>query len=305
MTVTSHDQNFKNLFHDFPREALEWILPEVFREFGPIRHVEFLRQEPRKRRLSDAHLALDMPILFRFDRREIILWLAEFQEDKTRFSIHRLLRYTTDMSEAHPDTLVIPTVLFTDRIRWQKDVARSVTHRFGNRLFLHFEYVFVRLFDLRAKDHYNSTNPLVRILLPKMRYEESERGEVFHKALKGLFDLTTLALFEKYVDFIDLYSKIPEPERLEVFRELEETPDEAMITFKQYLMNKGIDQGIQQGETRVLCRQMVRKFGLSPEVVAAYLAKLNEASRLELSDRLLEWESFDQAKTWMERHAGN
>jgi hypothetical protein len=141
MTTTSHDQNFKNLFQDFPREALEWILPDILREYGPVRHIEFLRQEPKKHRLSDSHLALDMPILFRFDRREVILWLVEFQEDKRRFSIHRTLRYATDMAEAHPRVLVIPTVLFTDRKRWKKDVPRELDHRFGERLFLHFESV--------------------------------------------------------------------------------------------------------------------------------------------------------------------
>lgn len=146
-----------------------------------------------------------------------------------------------------------------------------------------------------------------RILLPKMRYEEAERGEVFRRALKGLFELTSLALFEKYVDFIDLYSSVPESERLEVFRELEETPDEAMITFKQYLTNKGIEQGIEQGidqgETRVLCRQLARKFGLSEEIVETYLHRLDPAFRMELCDRIFEWDSFEQAKDWMERHA--
>jgi hypothetical protein len=146
-----------------------------------------------------------------------------------------------------------------------------------------------------------------------MRYDEAERGEVFRRALKGLFELTSLALFEKYVDFIDLYSSVPEPERLEVFRELEETPDEAMITFKQYLTNKGIQQGIEQGiergveqgETRLLRRIIAKKFGLSPEIIDGYLRRLSPASRLELSDRILEWDSFGQAKDWLEQNAEN
>jgi hypothetical protein len=132
-----------------------------------------------------------------------------------------------------------------------------------------------------------------------MRCEESERGEVFRRALNGLLELTSLALFEKYVDFINLYSSVPEPERLEVFRELEEALDESMITFKQYLNNKGIEQG----ENQLLCRMLARKFGLSEEVFETYLRRLNRGARMELSDRILEWDSFDQAKDWMERHA--
>ena len=57
MSQESHDHNFKNLFADFPKEALEWILPEAAKIFGAVLKIEFVRQEPKKRRLSDAHLA--------------------------------------------------------------------------------------------------------------------------------------------------------------------------------------------------------------------------------------------------------
>jgi hypothetical protein len=86
--MISHDRNFKNVFQDFPKEALEWILPDITTRMGPIRNVEFVREEPRKRRLSDANLLLDMPILFTFDKDQVLLWLVEFQEDKHRFSIY-------------------------------------------------------------------------------------------------------------------------------------------------------------------------------------------------------------------------
>jgi hypothetical protein len=48
--MVSHDHNFKNVFLDFPTEALEWILPDVPAKMGKIRHVKFDRQEPGKRR---------------------------------------------------------------------------------------------------------------------------------------------------------------------------------------------------------------------------------------------------------------
>ena len=32
MTQESHDHNFKNLLADFPKEALDWILPEAAEE---------------------------------------------------------------------------------------------------------------------------------------------------------------------------------------------------------------------------------------------------------------------------------
>jgi hypothetical protein len=57
-----HDHNFKNVFLDFPKEALAWLLPEAIREYGQLIRFDFIRQEPRKRKLSDPHLSLDMPM---------------------------------------------------------------------------------------------------------------------------------------------------------------------------------------------------------------------------------------------------
>ena len=195
-----HDSNFKNLFKDFPRETLEWFFPQAEHTWGKIVSIDFTSQEPKKHHLSDAGLVLDLPILFHFENQQLLLWLVEFQEDKSKFSIYKLLRYTTDMMEAHPAALVVPTVLFTDRKKWRKSVPIELHTQINDRLFLHFEYVFHKLFDLNARDYYNMDNPVVKILLPKMHYEQHERIEVIRQAYKGLFQLASRGLFDKYVE---------------------------------------------------------------------------------------------------------
>ncbi|OQX13587.1 MAG: hypothetical protein BWK80_42690 [Desulfobacteraceae bacterium IS3] len=64
MSQESHDHNFRNLLADFPQETLDRILPEAREKFGEVLKIGFIRQYPKKRRLSDTHPALDMPILF-------------------------------------------------------------------------------------------------------------------------------------------------------------------------------------------------------------------------------------------------
>jgi hypothetical protein len=182
MSRESHDHNFKNLFADFPSDALKWLLPQAVQIYGPVRGIDFPRQEPQKHHLKDSSLALDMPISFTFDRQSIILWLVEFQEDKSKFSIYKLLHYKIKMMEAHPQVLVIPTVLFTDRKQWRKDVDLQLDTEFAGRLFLHFEYLKIKLFDYNARDYFHSDNPLVRILLPKMNYAPEERIQVIRRA---------------------------------------------------------------------------------------------------------------------------
>jgi len=102
-----HDPNFKNVFQDFPKETLQWLFPCAEQNWGKIVSIDFTRQETKKHHLSDAGLELDLPILFRFENQQLLLWLVEFQEDKSKFSIYKLLRYTTDMMEAHPEALVV------------------------------------------------------------------------------------------------------------------------------------------------------------------------------------------------------
>jgi len=245
MTKQSHDHNFKNLFIDFPKETLEWFFPQAQQNWGDVRKVEFVRQEPKKRKLSKPSLALDMPILFFFENQQLLLWLVEFQEDKAKFSIYELLRYTTDLMEAHPHALVIPIVLFTDRTKWRKDVLRKLETRLNDRLFLHFEYMFFKLFDFNARDYYNINNPVVKILLPKMNYKKEERIEVIRQAYSGLFQLASRMLFDKYVDFIDVYAEVSEEEQENLYHEIIQHKETAMLA--QYIRDKGMQQGMQQG----------------------------------------------------------
>ena len=240
--MISHDHNFKNIFLDFPRESLDWLLPEAMTHLGAVQSFEFIRQEPKKQKLKDGHLSLDMPILFRFEKGEVVLWLVEFQEDKQKFSIHRLLRYATDLMESHPKARVVPTVLFTRREKWKKTVARELESRLGDRVFLHFEYQLVRLFDYEAQDHYDVPNPVVKILLPKMHYRPEERGKVIRKAWVGLYQLTSLAMFDKYVDFIDTYAAISEDEKEALLKEITEEEDTVMLA--QHIKEKGIQEGV-------------------------------------------------------------
>jgi predicted transposase YdaD len=70
--MISHDHNFKNVLIDFPQKALEWLLPDIPTNLGKLCKVVFVRQEPRKRQLTDAHLSLDMPVLYTFENGQVL-----------------------------------------------------------------------------------------------------------------------------------------------------------------------------------------------------------------------------------------
>ncbi len=302
MTNTNipHDQNFKNLFLDFPLETLEWILPETIQSFGPVIKYDFSRQETRKDKLADGHLALDIPILYTFrNNRKLLLWLVEFQEDKSEFSIYKLLRYTTDKMEAYPDALVVPTMIFSDRRQWRKDVARYLDAQLNDRVLLHFEYVFLKLYDLWARDYFDSPNPVVKILLPKMRYEPEERWEVIRQAYIGLYQLASRTLFVKYTDFIDIYAEIDAAERDQILREMDNRKETVMI--KQILK----EEGFQEERFKLLSRMLMKKYQRSINELSI-LEGLCSEDLLELFDLMIDCESYSEIKEWIrQRKSGN
>ncbi len=299
MSQISHDQNFKNLFIDFPEDALKWLLPQVLQAYGDIRNIEFIRQESKKHRLNDSYRALDLPILFTFEHLKIILWLVEFQEDKHKFSIYKLLHYVTDMMEAHPNAVVVPTVLFTDRRKWREDVDLKLEAELCGETFLQFKYLKIKLYNYHARDYYHSDNPLIKILLPKMNYPPDERTEVIIQAYKGLFQLATPMLFDKYVDFIDIYAEVSEKERKHIVCELKEQKETAMLA--QHIR----EEGVLIGETNLLCTLIAEKYSVPDDKLRPVLENLNSEMLLELGKRILYWDSYDKVQDWIRQQTQN
>ena len=147
--------------------------------------------------------------------------------------------------EAYLRAMVLPTVLFTKRKKWRKDVVREIKSELAGRSYLHFEYQLVRLFDFNARDYYESQNPVVKILMPRMNYTFEERTEVIRQAYLGLYQLVTPLLFDKYIDFIDVYAGVQEEEREALTRAIEEKEETAMLA--QYIREKGYQEGLNRG----------------------------------------------------------
>jgi len=138
-------------------------------------------------------------------------------------------------------------------------------------------------------------------LLPKMNYEPQERSEMIRQAYKGLFQLASYGLFDKYVDFIDVYANIEETERIRLCNELKEHKETVMLA--QYIRDQGreqgIEQGIRQGETYLLCHMIAKKYKVAPEQLSSNIEKLSAKSLMELSEIILERNSYDKVDTWI------
>jgi len=78
-----------------------------------------------------------------------------------------------------------------------------------------------------------------------MNYRKDERIEVIRQAYAGLFQLASSMLFDKYVDFIDVYAQISEQEQKSLYHEIIQHEETAMLA--RYIRKKGMQEGMQQG----------------------------------------------------------
>ena len=110
----SHDQNFKNLIVDYPREALAFFAPEEAPQAVDAARVVPVREEQLQEQLGGRYRRLDVPLLAEWadGRREAILFVIEEESDRHRFSQHRLAHYCLDLASMLRTARVVPVVVF-------------------------------------------------------------------------------------------------------------------------------------------------------------------------------------------------
>ena len=88
----THDQNFKNLILDYPRQAVALFAASEAQAIDADARVTPVRQEQLQERLGERFRELDIPLLVEWPdgRREAILFVIEEETEPARFSVHRL-----------------------------------------------------------------------------------------------------------------------------------------------------------------------------------------------------------------------
>ena len=284
----SHDQNFKNLILDYPRDALSFFapneapLPDDQVEFTP------LRQEQLQQHLGAHYRELDVPLQVEWTdgRRETILFALEEETDPRHFSIHRLIHYCVDLSKLNKTNRVIPVVIFLGEAG---SAPASLALGSKDHNHLTFDYLSCKLKDIPYERWQHSDNLVARLNLPNMRYPADHKKEVFDQAYHGLLALEPDRVKQaKYLRYIDIYAGLTDNELQQWQQEyLEDKPN--MAGYAEYLIQEGKQVGLQEGrqegrqegERLVLERLLQRRFGvLTPEITE----KLSEASSTELEN---------------------
>ena len=289
-----HDQNFKNLILDYPRDALAFFAPEEAPAPKEQARILPVRQEQLQERLSTTWRELDVPLLVEWpDRqRKSVAFVLEEETDPHRFSPHRLARYCLDLSELHQTERVVPVVVF---LRSSLSTPESLTLGTERGQYLAFKWVSCRLDRLPAAQWRDSDNLVARLNLPNMRVPAGGRVQAYADAFRGLRELEANPdLRLKYLDFIDTYAELTDNERQEfVQRHAEE--NEAMVGIVQRARDEGREQGRVEGmergrvegERTVVERQLQRRFGKLPQSASERLARASTADLEAWADKVL------------------
>jgi len=283
---TSHDQNFKNLILDYPRQALEFFAPEEAAGIDDSVVITPIRQEQLKNRLGDRFHELDVPLKVEWPdgRRGALLFLLEEESDPARFSIQRLGCYCLELSELMDTDRVVPIVIF---LKSSPRIRRELHLGGDNLSFLSFRYIACVLPDIPAERHKDSGNIVARITLPNMRYIRGQVIDVVAWAVRGLDALEANGeKRHKYRGFIDAYSQLDDNE-YRIFAQRYPQEESTMTSIAQRAMAQGLQLGRQEGrqegrhegEAALLLRQLVRRFG---PLGAGPVQRVNQATSEEL-----------------------
>jgi hypothetical protein len=300
----NHDQNFKNLILDYPRQALAFFAAEEAEDILADAEVLPVRQEQLEERLGERFRELDVPLLVQWPDglREALLFVIEEESDPRRFSIHRLAHYCLDLGELLETDRVVPVVIFLrGRANRRELVLGGERH-----VYLRFRFLACELATIAYERYRESENIVARLNLPNMRYAPEHKVDAYAHAVRGLASLEDDPEKQlKYFDFIDMYADLNDNERDQYAREY---PQEAeiMSSFAERFIQQGLEQGLQQGkqegiqegrqegEAMILLRLLQLKFGAVPEVARRRIESADAQTLLAWSERVLTAENIEQ-----------
>jgi len=295
--MTSHDQNFKNLILDYPREAIAFLAAEEAHAIDAGCRIVPLREEQFKERLGERFRELDVALLVEWSdgRREAVVFLIEQTSEPNRFNIYRLAHYCLDLAELLDLNSIIPVVVFLQ----PGQVALTLQLGSQQRTFLDFSYLGVQLSRLPAQDYIDSRNLVARLNLPNMAYAPEQRVDIYASACRGLTELepdTERQL--KYVDFIDIYARLSLAEQAE-YRQRYPKENQQMMTFSQRFTQQGRQEGRQEGRIEgaaaFLQRLLAHRFGSPlPAWAAECIHSARDEQLLLWGERVLDVGSLDE-----------
>lgn len=304
-TGSDHDSPWKSAIEVFFQPCMELLFPQIAAQLDWSHEAIFMDKELQKLTSdsSDTRRHVDKLIRVRSLNGELhwILLHIEVQGEPEAAFSKRMFTYHYRLLERFGEPVVSMAILTDTR----KSFRPTHYHQELMGCVIRFDFICVKLLDLqdRLDDMLASDNIFALLVAAQLTAKQVRNIRQRTDAVLSFYRMARKQGYSRQHifhmhDFIEWMIRIPEQE-LDYYNEhinLIEQEDETMgymAIYKRESFTQGVEQGIEQGRSATLRKQLQLKFH---ELDATTLARLDNASEAELelwTERILFADSLE------------
>ncbi|BBD62475.1 hypothetical protein NIES2109_53190 [Nostoc sp. HK-01] len=293
------DRLFKELLTTFFWEFIELFFPEIT-AYLERDSITFLDKEVFTDVTAGEKYETDIVVKAKFRQQESFFLIhlehqAYYQE---AFDL-RMYRYFARLYEKY-GLPVYPIALFSyDRPKKVEQDFHQVA--FPNKVVLQFNYDVIQLNRLNWREYLQQQNPVASALMAKMNIAPQDRPRVKSECLRLLATLQLdPARMQLISGLIDSYLRLNAQEN-EIFQaeiaQFEPTQQEVVMQ----IVTSWMEEGIQQGELKVIQRQLTRRIGTITPELQEQLRGLSLTQLEDLAEALLDFSDEADLVAWLQQ----
>ena len=296
-----HDRLFKELISTFFVEFIELFFPQVITYLDG-ESITFLDKEIFTDVTQGEKFETDLIAQVKFQQQEsFFLVHVEAQSSSDNSFNRRMFTYFSALHQKF-SLSVYPIVIFSyDSPLKEADSEYQV--EFPDFKVLQFNYRKIQLNRLNWKDYLNQNNPIASALMSKMQIAQKDRPKVKAQCLRLLANLKLdPARMQLISGFVDTYLKLNQLEESEFKQEIStfsQPEKEKVMQITTSWMEQGLEQGLTR-EKELVLRQLKRKLGQIAPVLESQIKALNIETVESLGEALLDFNSENDLKAWLE-----
>ncbi len=299
------DSPWKEILDIYFKQFMEYCWNEYYKEIDWTKGYKTLDKELNK-------ISRDAPIGNREADKLIEVYLKNGQatfilvhiEIQSNYDVRfaeRMLLYRYRIRDLYKKPIASLAVLIDAIESWRPGSYKE--EFWGSRLEVQFPIIKLTDYKSKTKELEASSNPFAQVILAQLAVLEKQDQE---KRLISKITLTRhlytkkwlkddIIMLYKFIDWVIVLPRLFELKYNQEVQKIEEELHMPYITTAERIgIEKGLQQGIQQGESALLLRILQCRFKNIPEV---YLQKIDQASAedlLKLAERVLESSSLDE-----------
>jgi len=296
-----HDRLFKELISTFFVEFIELFFPQVITYLDG-ESITFLDKEIFTDVTQGEKFETDLIAQVKFQQQEsFFLVHVEAQSSSDNSFNRRMFTYFSALHQKF-SLPVYPIVIFSYDSPL-KEAESEYQVEFPDFKVLQFNYRKIQLNRLNWKDYLNQNNPIASALMSKMQIAQKDRPKVKAQCLRLLANLKLdQARMQLISGFVDTYLKLNQLEESEFKQEIStfsQPEKEKVMQITTSWMEQGLEQGLTR-EKELVLRQLKRKLGQIAPVLESQIKALNIETVESLGEALLDFNSENDLKAWLD-----